>query len=773
MFRKNLIRAAAGLIAAGLLQACDSNNNRGDDGSSPNPNMQFNRVAAFPVCSQTGSSCETDDTTAAEIVTASEDGLTLIYSNSPAAQIGFIDITDPAAPVAAGALALDGEPTSVAVRGDNVLVAVNTSANFVSTSGRLAVVDIETQTEIASLDLPGQPDSVAVSADGRYIAVVIENQRNEDLGDGAPPQLPAGSLVIVDAVGAPDSWTTRIVALTGLADLFPADPEPEYVDVNADNVAVVTLQENNHVALVDLATGTVTADFSAGTVTLTGVDLTDDRPSFVSLTETQADQLREPDGVAWINDTQFVTANEGDLDGGSRGFTIFNANGSVAFEAGNSLDQLTVQIGHYNDRRSDAKGNEPENAEFGRFEGTDYLFVASERSSVIGVYDLSTSNSPSFKQVLPAGVGPEGVFAIPGRNLLVAASEEDDRGGVIRSVVNLYQYQAAATPDYPTIQSVNRPDGTPIPWAALSGLAAGSSETVVHAIDDSFFRANRIFDVDVSTTPARISGELRITDANDLIPGLAATLPDALDNATFDDTDLAALVNPDKTVNLDPEGIAIASDGGFWLASEGNGTIGDAARPVLSANLVLKVDADGVIEQIIQLPDGVDALQQRFGFEGIAESDGTLVVAFQRAWAGEALPRIGIYDLTAQTWQFVFYPLEAAASPNGGWVGLSDITALGSNQFLVVERDNQGGPDARIKRLYTIDLTGAVDGATLTKTFVRDLMPDLRAPGGSVIEKVEGSAVMPNGDVLIVTDNDGVDGGSGETQFINLGAILD
>lgn len=319
MFRKNLIRAAAGLIAAGLLQACDSNNNRSDEGSSPNPDMQFNRVAAFPVCSQTGSSCETDDTTAAEIVTASEDGLTLIYSNSPAAQIGFIDITDPAAPVAAGSLTLDGEPTSVAVLGDNVLVAVNTSANFVTTSGRLAVVDIETQTEVASLDLPGQPDSVSVSPDGRYIAVVIENQRDEDLGDGAPPQLPAGSLVIVDAVGTPEAWTTRTVALTGLADLFPTDPEPEYVDINADNVAVVTLQENNHVALVDLATGTVTADFSAGAVTLTGVDLTDDRPSLVSLTETQADQLREPDGVAWINDTQFVTANEGDLDGAAVG----------------------------------------------------------------------------------------------------------------------------------------------------------------------------------------------------------------------------------------------------------------------------------------------------------------------------------------------------------------------------------------------------------------------------------------------------------------------
>ena len=33
---------------------------------------------------------------------------------------------------------------------------------------------------------------------------------------------------------------------------------------------------------------------------------------------------REPDGVAWISTGSLVTADEGDLDGGSRGFTIFS-----------------------------------------------------------------------------------------------------------------------------------------------------------------------------------------------------------------------------------------------------------------------------------------------------------------------------------------------------------------------------------------------------------------------------------------------------------------
>jgi hypothetical protein len=121
----------------------------------------------------------------------------------------------------------------------------------------------------------------------------------------------------------------------------------------------------------------------------------------------------------------------------------------------------------------------------------------------------------------------------------------------------------------------------------------------------------------------------------------------------------------------------------------------------------------------------------------------------------------------------MFYPLDAVASPNGGWVGLSDITAIGNNRFMLVERDNQFGPDARIKRLYRIDLTGQADGAVLAKTQVRDLLPDLKAPGGNVYEKIEGLARLANGDWFIVNDNDGVDDGanSGETQLIRLGAI--
>lgn len=762
------VSALALAVSLGLSACNDNNNDAGNSGSNTNAaNHHFKRVASFPVCKQLEANCNIDTETAAEIVAASTDGMTLIYSDSPNEALGFVDITDPATPKAAGTLKLAGEPTSVAIKGDYALVGINTSADYVDTSGSLAVVDIASKAVVATINVGGQPDSVAVSPDGNYAAVVIENERNEDFNDGALPQSPAGFLVIVDLQGEPSAWATRTVALTDLADKFPTDPEPEYVDINTNNIAVVTLQENNHIVLVNLSDGSVVNHFSAGTVDLNNIDTQEEDPARITLNASQAGVAREPDGVTWLSTELFATADEG----GSRGFTIFNTQGEIVFAPGNALEHQAVRLGHYPDGRSGNKGNEPENAEYGNYAGAEYLFVASERSSLIFVYDLSDKRNPVPKQTLATGSGPEGVLALPARNLLVVASEVDDRGDKLRSSINIYNYaeQAAA---YPSLVSADDTNGLPIAWGAMSGLGADPhAENTVYAVEDSFYGQNRIFKLDVGSQPAQISTAITLRDTNNVLANLSVAEGDSAD--TFDTADLAKLRNADGTVNLDPEGIAVASTGGFWIASEGSGTIGDTTkRPINSLNMLVKTDTAGVIEQVVTLPEAVNTLQVRFGFEGVAEYNGHLYVAFQRAWGDEANPRIGIYNLATATWQFVFYPLDAPSSQNGGWVGLSDITSLGDGTFLVLERDNQGGPDAAIKRLYRIDLNAAAAGATLSKTLVRDLMTDLKASGGLVAEKVEGSARLPNGDVLIINDNDGVDDNSGETQLINLGNIL-
>lgn len=145
-----------------------------------------------------------------------------------------------------------------------------------------------------------------------------------------------------------------------------------------------------------------------------------------------------------------------------------------------------------------------------------------------------------------------------------------------------------------------------------------------------------------------------------------------------------------------------------------------------------------------------------------------VVVAFQRAWNDEENPRLGIYDSESGEWDFVYYPLETVESQNGGWVGLSDITATGGGNFLVLERDNQGGPDAAIKKVFEISLSSYESGATITKTLVMDLMPLLATTGGNIYEKVEGLCATTAGTLYLNNDNDGVDDNSGETTLFKI-----
>jgi len=258
----------------------------------------------------------------------------------------------------------------------------------------------------------------------------------------------------------------KVVALTGLAELWPEDAEPEFVDINDAGQAVVTLQENNHIAIVDLASGEVAKHFTAGTVDLDGIDTEEDgviRPDAASKAV-----KREPDAVKWLDANRFVTANEGDLDGGSRSFSIFDTEGKVLFDSGADLEHLAIRIGHYPEGRSDAKGAEPEGLEVASFGDDRLIFVALERASVVAVY-RDAGETPEFLQVLPSGIAPEGLVAIPSRNLLVTANEADlvEDGGA-RATVMIYE-RGEADVSYPALQAA---EGFKDGWGALSGITA-------------------------------------------------------------------------------------------------------------------------------------------------------------------------------------------------------------------------------------------------------------------------------------------------------------
>jgi hypothetical protein len=109
-------------------------------------------------------------------------------------------------------------------------------------------------------------------------------------------------------------------------------------------------------------------------------------------------------------------------------------------------------------------------------------------------------------------------------------------------------------------------------------------------------------------------------------------------------------------------------------------------------------------------------------------------------------------------------------------VELSEITAV-LNGLVVIERDNQVGQAAKIKKLSFIEAADLVPSPLGSSRLVvkirelRDLIPNLKADGGFVLDKVESFAVDADGNAFVITDNDGVDDHSGETQLIRLGKL--
>lgn len=725
----------------------------------------FNRIATYLVCENTSCDRETVEETSAEIIAATENGETLLYTDSPASKLGFVDITDPAAPHGLGAVDVGGEPTSVAVAGPYALVGVNTSESFTEPSGFLAVYDIDAcLDDIAScapattLDLGGQPDSVAVSPDQRYGAVAIENERDEDITvdgvEGGLPQLPGGFLQIVDLAGGPAEWTVRPVDLSGLSDYAPDDPEPEYVAINRENHAAVSLQENNWLIIVDLRSGTIVHDNDAGRVALEDIDavensLIDLIYDFSALAEDGDGPTRlprEPDGLDWSTTKRLVTANEGDLFGGTRGFTVFSGSGSrVRFDPAEGVEYATVRVGHFPEDRADAKGSEPEGIETSQFD-TRLIFVGLERSNLVLVY--RDGQVPELLQQLPTGINPEGLLALPERGLFIASAEDDED---VRSQINIFAWEEGPA-TYPQIVSADDENGLPIGWGALSGLSGDVDDAgVVCTVHDSVYDQSRIYVVDVTKTPAEIVQQ-------------------------------APLLKDGETVDFDLEGIVQRPDRSFWLVSEGSGSVDDPERPVETPNLLIEADGEGQIIQEVELPTATNDLQRRFGFEGVAVTgagdDEQVYVAFQREWVDdpEGLVRIGRYTPSTGTWSFFYYPLDPVESPAGGWVGLSEIVAIDDATFWILERDNQGGPDARIKRIYRVSIEGvepAEEGEpfpTLEKNQLLDFLPLLQqATNGWVPDKPEGLTIAADGQVYLVTDNDGVDGATGETLFLRLG----
>lgn len=766
----NLGRVTAAAAVTALLAAACSPSTPEDNAGAPAPQTQratspidfdlpdaerYHRLATYPVYLNRPAGEDPATETVAEISTVTPDGNTVIYTDAAAKRIGFADIRDPLKPAGLGTLSLaelghaDDQPTSVAAHGEFVLVVVDTTGgDFANPSGRVDIVRVADRTRVHSIDLGGQPDSIAISPDGSFAAVAMENQRDEEFTpdggeEGDLPQPPTGFLQLLTLTGAPTAWTARKVDFdveqaraAGLDT--PEDLEPEYVSINSRGQVALTLQENNGIAIIDGKTGTVSSIFTAGTQAVDGIDTAEDG----AIDQSGAIEAvpREPDAIGWIGDDHVATANEGDWKGGTRGWSVFDAaTGEVVWDAGNSVEQLAVRTGLHIEGRAESKGPEPEGLAITEIDGRPTALVASERSNFVAAYDVSDPAAPVFRQILPTTPGPEGILAVPARNLLVISSEADDAENRVRASVTIYGYGDAfaadgGKPAFPSIISGDL-DGAPIGWGALGALAAdpAAPERLFTATDSAYGPA-RILSVDLSKTPALIDSQLVVTEDG-------------------------------KPVSLDIEGIAARPDG-FVLAVEGEEGTG---------NELINVATDGSIKDRIALPAEIAAELGGQGLEGVAVDGDHVWVALQRELKSDPLgvARIGRYNPADKSWQWFGYQLDSTDA-EGDWIGLSEI-AVHDGALLVLERDKLNGPDARVKAIYRVQIptedgvSGTEVPKVLPKTPARDLLPDLQATRGFVQEKVEGFAVAGNGNLYVVTDNDGLEDANGETVFLDLG----
>ena len=732
MKRRSVLLAAVTLFTAGSASA---------------QTWSFDRVATMLVTANLPGGADRNKKTVAEIVAASEDGRTLAYANAERGAVGFVDIANPAEPRPAGELDMGGEVTSVTVLGQKVIVAVVTSKDKKAPAGHVATIDLISRRIESRCDVGGQPDSIAKSPDRQFIAVAVENERDEDLEKGKLPQLPAGDLRIMTVSnGVADCNTMKSVALTGLAQVAPEDPEPEFVDINDANEAVVTLQENNHIAIVDLAAGKVVTHFSAGTVTFDRVDTKRDG---VIKPENRLEAIsREPDAVKWLDRNRFVTANEGDYLGGGRGFTIFNRDGRVEWDSGSTLEHLAMAHGHYPERRSGNKGTEPEGIEVARYGDDTYLFVGTERSSFVAVYrDRGPGQAPEYMQLLPAGVGPEGLTAIPSRDLFVVANEVDNPDTGARSSIMIYG-RINGSPAYPTIISDSSATGTPIAWGALSGLSSDpGNANRLFAVTDSFYAQGKILTIDAGANLAKIIAELVVTKGGQ--PAVNLDLRESPPaHRAASGWRRRAILNGKRVQQticccVFPQPVRSKKRSRFRIAS------GELPRAL--GTKVLRSPVTGV--------------RRQFGSRCSANGRTT-----QKGWSK-------LVPTSRRRGHGGSSIIPSKHFPARVGSACRRLRPWATTLLSVIERDNQIGDAAKVKRLYRFSTAGLIPAeagkvpAVVNKTLVRDLLPDLQAPNGYVLEKVEGFTVAGNGQAFAVTDNDGVDGSSGETQFLRLGRL--
>jgi hypothetical protein len=329
---------AALALCAGLMAACGGGS---DPGEATPVSFTLEKIGGF-----NGGAVG-----AAEIPAYDATTQRLFVVNGANGTVDVLDLKDPRNPARAGTIsvtALGASANSVAVHDGLVAVAIEASPK--TNPGVVAFYDARDLRLLTQATVGALPDMLTFTPDG--LTVLVANE-GEPSGYGVPGAAdPEGSVsvITVNRGGTPVVRTADFRAFNGREAELRAqgvrifgpgatvsqDLEPESIAVSEDGrTAYVTLQENNAVAVVDIATARVLdvrgLGFKDHNVAGMGLDASDEDGGVNTNSGTPAIKIQpypvrgmfQPDAIAayTVNGQTFlVTANEGDARADWPGF---------------------------------------------------------------------------------------------------------------------------------------------------------------------------------------------------------------------------------------------------------------------------------------------------------------------------------------------------------------------------------------------------------------------------------------------------------------------
>ncbi|MCX6318331.1 MAG: choice-of-anchor I family protein [Bacteroidetes bacterium] len=326
-------------------------------------------------------------------------------------------------------------PNSVTIRNGIVAVSyaiVNSTTNA-QNPGRVAFYDAATAAYINDVTVGYLPDMVIYTPDGTKLLTANEGEPNS-YGQGTSFD-PEGSVSVIDISGGVPAATVTTAGFTsfngqvaalraaGIRIFGPGatvaqDLEPEYIAFSADGTkAYITLQENNAVAEMDIATVTITQLLPLGlkdhSLTGNGLDASD-QDGGINIANWPIKGMYMPDAISGFTvggNHYFITANEGD----SRAYTGYSEEIRVG-NAAYTLDptvfpnaatlKLNTNLGRL--QLSNATGDTDGDGDFDEIHALGARSFSIWNSSFVRVFDSGDQLELITKNLTPATFNSEG-----------------------------------------------------------------------------------------------------------------------------------------------------------------------------------------------------------------------------------------------------------------------------------------------------------------------------------------------------------------------------